>query len=124
MKNAAMGIALGVGISASVLASAYMMNRDDSKTEMAEDSKPRAVKVASGPDCWNETITVTKQTKDHTVAGTMVGGALGGLAGNQFGKGDGKTAATAAGAVAGALIGRNQTKPDTYQETQVVRRCR
>lgn len=121
MKNAAMGIALGVGISASVLASAYMMNRDGSA---AEDGKPRAVKVASGPECWNETITVTKQTKDHTVAGTMIGGALGGLAGNQFGKGDGKTAATAAGAVAGAMIGRNQTKPDTYQETQVVRRCR
>lgn len=122
MKNAAMGIALGVGISASVLASAYMMNRDESTP--VEDSKPRAVKVASGPDCWNETITVTKKTKDHTVAGTMIGGALGGLAGNQFGKGDGKTAATAAGAVAGAMIGRNQTKPDTYQETQVVRRCR
>lgn len=123
MKNAAMGIALGVGISASVLASAYMMNRDESTTS-AEDSKPRAVKVASGPECWNETVTVTRKTKDNTIAGTMIGGALGGLAGNQFGKGDGKTAATAAGAVAGAMIGRNQTKPDTYQETQVVRRCR
>ena len=118
MKNAAMGIALGVGISASVLASAYMMNRDGGDSE-----KQGAQKVASA-DCWNETVTTTHSTRDNQTAGVVVGGALGGLAGNQFGEGDGKSAATAAGAVAGALIGKNAGKPKTYQESHVVRRCR
>lgn len=119
MKNATtMGIALGLGISASVLASAYMMNRDKPEADEAGSRQ-----VASA-ECWNETVTTTHSTKDNQTAGVVVGGALGGLAGNQFGKGDGKAAATAAGAVAGALIGKNAGKPKTYQESHVVRRCR
>ena len=46
--------------------------------------------------CYNEQVTSSTQTEDHTTAGTLAGGAIGGLAGNQFGKGSGNAAATAA----------------------------
>lgn len=117
-KNAIMGLAIGVGVSATVLASAYMLSgREEGETD-------KATEVASAQECWNETVVVNHRGEDHQVAGTVIGGALGGLAGNQIGEGQGKTVATAAGAVAGALIGKNQGKPSTYQETKVVRRCR
>jgi uncharacterized protein YcfJ len=121
-NNLLMGLALGIGIAATVGAGAYVMsNRAPSSADAA---RPAATKVAAEADCWNETVTTTRKGEDHQVAGTVVGGALGGLAGNQFGKGSGNAAATAAGAVAGALIGKNQGKPETYQESHVVRRCR
>jgi uncharacterized protein YcfJ len=115
MKTATLGLAIGIGVGATVLASAYMMS--DKGTDSAG-------KQEVAQKCWDETITVNREGKDNQVAGTMIGGAIGGLAGNQIGEGDGKTAATAAGAVAGALIGKNQGKPKTYQETRVVRRCK
>lgn len=120
------GLAIGVGVSATVLASAYMLSNNKSSTDVASSSSSaRPVKVASAePHCWNEQVVVNKQGADHTTEGTLIGGALGGLAGNQFGKGSGNAAATAAGAVAGAMIGRNQGKPSTTQEVQTVRRCR
>lgn len=123
-NNILMGLALGIGIAATVGAGAYMINNHSTSTVAdSGTARPAATKVA-GADCWNETVTTTHTGEDHQVAGTVVGGALGGLAGNQFGKGSGNAAATAAGAVAGALIGKNQGKPSSYQETHVVRRCR
>ncbi|MDP3858811.1 MAG: glycine zipper 2TM domain-containing protein [Stagnimonas sp.] len=118
MKNAAVGIALGVGISAAVLASGYLMTR-----EQSPEADGGSAQVA-GADCWDETVTTTSSTRDNQVAGIVIGGALGGLAGNQVGEGDGKAAATAAGAVAGALIGKNAGKPKVSEESHVVRRCR
>lgn len=124
MNNSAiMGLAIGVGVSATVLASAFMFS-GRGETDAEKTAPAKAVKVSSAPQCWNETVVVNRQGKDNTTAGTLIGGALGGLAGSQIGEGKGNQAATAAGAVAGAMIGRNQGKPNTYQETQVVRRCR
>ena len=121
-NNVMMGLAIGVGLSATVLASAYMFN---GRGETTANEPEKTVKVAAKErECWNETIVVNRQTKDNTTAGTLIGGAIGGLAGSQVGEGKGNQAATAAGAVAGAMIGRNQGKPSTTQETQVVRRCR